>query len=540
MKIKNIKLLSILIVLFLVVRVILLIGQPYLDGDNSYVAVFAKHISDKDIRPFFGYNEHYNGGLVVESYLAALLFKLFGVSSIVFKLSALLFSLTLLIISYLFLSKYFTNEIAFISCILYAVPTHFFAEWNLYVVGYMMALLMHIILLWMIFDFFYNNKRSPAFLIVFGLLSAFSYYVLEYVIVLLFVFFIFWFVENKKFFLSKEFWIYVSSFIVGLIPVIIYNITTNLANIKHLFAGSFIHRIVCKYNLMPKEVQFGDRLVPHCDVFSYFQKGINVKSFFLNVFPNFFSDTIYGMIFSIIFLVLFCYLFYKYRKDIITFLSHLIPRKSIKIKKLNKGIFLFIYTLIFILAYFFSGHTDNYHLFPIYPFTFFLMGIALIDIFKSKRKLLLCIIFIILIGNLVDNIAFAKTEKIEDGKGDYSNIISFLNNIDVTHFYSTYFIKWRIIFQTKESIIGSCENLCPCVYRYPPYEEEVKNSASFVYILNKDSKIEMSLRTYLKDNDINYNIEEINTKLIFYNISTKIRPHEFINECSYFDGLPIK
>jgi 4-amino-4-deoxy-L-arabinose transferase-like glycosyltransferase len=537
---KDIWILMILSLIFISVRVILLLGShSHLTGDDSYVAILAKHIYEGGERPFFGYNEHYNGGLAIEAYLAAILFKIFGVSAVVFRLSGLLISFALLITAYFFLKKYFSRKIAFVSGLLYSVPPSFFASWNMYVVGYMATLLIHIVLLWFMFEFIYDEKKRTAKqMIILGLLSALGYYILEYVIVILSVFFIFWFAENKKFLATKNFLAYIASFIIGIIPVIIYNLKTNFANIKHLLAGTFIHRIVCKFGLLPSELPFGDKMVSHCKIFTEFKKGVDIKGFFSSSFPSLFSHTFYGFLFSLFFIIVLVFMLYTYRESIKKLFIAFFPKKSVKIRALDKEAFFLIYIMIFIALYFLSGYTNAHHLFPIYPFLIFIIGIFFVKFIAKKSKLaFLIIISVVITGNLIDNISLANYDPAVGDEGDYKQIISFLNQINAKHVYAAYFEKWRIMFESNEKIIASCQDLCPCGYRYPAYEKEVNDSSDFVYVLNKGSRIENSLREYLQKNLIRHDKKEINNKVIFYSLSKKIRPNEFLKSCSYSDGL---
>ena len=65
----------------LLIRLLLLFnGQRFVDGDEGVVGIMARHITEGSF-PITRYGQHYGGGHVIEAYLAALLFLLFGIRS---------------------------------------------------------------------------------------------------------------------------------------------------------------------------------------------------------------------------------------------------------------------------------------------------------------------------------------------------------------------------------------------------------------------------------------------------------------------------
>ncbi|NDC38496.1 MAG: hypothetical protein EBZ48_10645 [Proteobacteria bacterium] len=69
-----------------------------IDSDEGIVGLMAKHISEGSRFPIFFYGQHYMGSF--EAFVAAALFKLFGISSVTLKLAPLLFSLAMVPLMY--------------------------------------------------------------------------------------------------------------------------------------------------------------------------------------------------------------------------------------------------------------------------------------------------------------------------------------------------------------------------------------------------------------------------------------------------------
>jgi hypothetical protein len=65
-------------------------------------------------------------------------------------------------------------------------------------------------------------------------------------------------------------------------------------------------------------------------------------------------------------------------------------------------------------------------------------------------------------------------------------IIGYLKRQNISCFRGTYFIQWRIIFESREQLIGSSRGLWPTADRYPPYDELVRNARRIALIFHKD------------------------------------------------------
>ena len=321
--------------------------------------------------------------------------------------------------------------------------------------------------------------------------------------------------------------------------MIIYNLRHNFANIKQLFAGTFIHRFVCEQNLLPKAVDFGGRIVDHCKIFGE----TRIKSSFpetLETIHSFFGDGISGYIYLFIFLISLAYILYLNYDNFKLIFRGLFKLKNSKIKKLKfLEIFVVFYLLLYFLAYLFSGFSDTQHLLPIYPFLAIVIALSFNYFLSSQKTKQYSIMAIVLLCLIIFSSIISYISIINLGnKEDESNIINFLNENEIKYAYTTYFIKWKMTFQSDENIIASCDGLCPCNYRYPLYEEIVSKQDKIAIILWDNSLLNAKLKDYIYEKNIIFNTFSINGKTAYYNFSEKVIPSDFIQNCKYGDGLP--
>jgi len=502
--------LAIVTALFLAVRLFAIFtSQMHVDPDAAYYSMIARYISSGEIFPFYA-AMHYNGGITIESYLAAFTFTVFGISDLSVKLTVLAVTLLCTVLFYYFMEKFFGEKTAIIAGLIFAMSTSVFTPYNILLVGYMSLLVSFMILLILFYRITFD--RSGQWFL-FGIASGLAYYVLEYSVVLVFSCLLFWLITRRKE-LVQKLPVLAVSFFVGFLPVLIYNVLNNLANFKHLVAGTFVHRIACEYNLVPKAVEFGDRVVSHCDVFTMFEKGQSITGLFTRTIPHLFSYFWIRWVFYIAFIGCLALVIYT------------------NIRKRNhKEIFIVFSFLVFMIAYLVSGYRDIQHLFPAYIFIFIIFAMAI----RKMKKAQVVVLVLLLAFGLADNIMFSGG--VYRNPGEYHEIISFLNENGIRYVYASHFIKWKIIWHSEEAIPASCLNLCPCQEgEHISYDDFVKGSDDFAVILHENSAIEKTLRDYMEK--VPHNARTIDKKVIYYGFE----PFDLkgaIPGCTYSDGAPV-
>ena len=116
-----------------------------------------------------------------------------------------------------------------------------------------------------------------------------------------------------------------------------------------------------------------------------------------------------------------------------------------------------------------------------------------------------------------------------------SELVDFLKFKDIRYIYAVDFIKWKVLFESKEEVIASCYYLCPCMtYNMPPYNDMVNNAERYGYVFFNDSGYNERLINYLNKNNINYNVKEFKAVNVYYGFSRDARPNIVFSEWDLF------
>ena len=217
-----------LVVLFLIIRLSILItsiDKIYFD-DELYRGNIAKELIVGPALSFFDYQRsEYEGGSLVIGVLAVPFFLLFGETVLSLKLVALLFSLAAFITWYLFLDKFFHRWAAIVASLLWIFSPSIYTKWGLCSYGAYYELNFFIILAIYIFYqiFFIQDKRWLFALL--GVISGFALFFSYMFSTALAVILLFWFIFDKKFILTKNFFLFAVFFLLGFSPWIWFNVT---------------------------------------------------------------------------------------------------------------------------------------------------------------------------------------------------------------------------------------------------------------------------------------------------------------------------
>ena len=121
--------LAAMLLLALVLRLDFLVANNFvIDSDEAIVGLMAKHIVEGADLPVFYYGQHYMGSF--EPLLAALSFKVFGISNAALKAVPLIFSLLLLILLYALGLQLGGRCVSRVAVLLAAVPPSTLLIWS--------------------------------------------------------------------------------------------------------------------------------------------------------------------------------------------------------------------------------------------------------------------------------------------------------------------------------------------------------------------------------------------------------------------------
>jgi len=526
-KISNILFLCILIVT-LVFRIIMVFYSPlqFTDADEAVIGIMAKHIMEMGEIHFFQIGHSFGGDMVVQSLIAVPFFIVFGISTLALHIEAIFLTALVVATAYLVFRRVFNEKVALLTALFLSIPSPVYVEFTRNSSWHIFPLTLDLLLFFFFYWVFFKKQASSRNLILFGLLSAFSIWVTEFSIPLIIIFIVYWFIIDRRFIFKRSFHAYILSFVIGSLPVIIYNITHKLSNIKHLFAQSFIHKIVCEYNLFPSLAYCLDEPV---------KVSKNIFLFFGNSLPSLFGESIFRFAPYLLILISISYIIHKNRQLFYSVILSFFRKNSAKTKDIHIPIeaAIIFYILLFAGLFYLRGADKPRYLLPAYPFFMLVIAIFIAEFSKKISNMSLKVIFlstIILIIPLVNlNEASLLYKRPASEIPQILQVKDVLLANNVIYVYAEYWIKWPIIFESNEQIIASCDHMCYCLgegrkSRYPKYEEIVNNSKNFGYVVREKSEYSRRFKEYLSMNNVSYNSERIGNFFVYYSLSKEIRP----------------
>lgn len=385
---KNTVCLCILIILYLTVRlVILFLGTKEIyGGDEICYGAVAKELIQGPVLPAYCFfPSNYSGGQYIMPFLMVPFFIVFGPSYLALKLASLLFPFSIFIILYLFLCKFFNLRVAFLTSILLILSPPSYTRMSFLAIGtHMESSLFTIIALYVFYKlFFYENQETSnnyylkAYSILFGLISGFGCFFSYLFIIVLLTLFILLFAFNKKLFLTKNFVLFVFSFLIGFSPWLYKNIfVTHFGGIDLLKKG-FLRSSPDMINIS----QFFHRV-------TLFPSFIMQSMYFKNI--GLISEDLLSYTYFFIFCISYLTLAWKNRLVIAHFFQMFFSFKEYQINFAHsaKEAFFLAYPLIFLFIYAFSNFKlgEFRYLMPVYPFMFIPISLFIDSLWRKKYK----------------------------------------------------------------------------------------------------------------------------------------------------------
>jgi len=397
--IKN-KILLILCAGYILFRLTVLFTSPYLfDYEESRIGLIAKEIIDGPKLPVWEYQSMFGshqGGLLLNGLFVIPLFSIFGEYGVVIKLLWLIISLATLITMFLFLQKFLNKQIAILSCLFFILSPQFFTIRNLADgSGYTGAVLFTILIMYFFYNIFFNNKQKFKDFALFGVICGFALFFELSSLVMIFTCILFWYLFDKKFFLKKEFFVFLAFFLIGFSPWLCYNFTHDFMGYHTLTPSKFFQSSQTDNFILAsgsKFIKLVAKDIP--DSFNSIDWNFRNGDYFEYTFYLKFLN--YG--YYLMFFVSFFYLIYLNRKKILKAVTCLIPlnKFSIKPNKIGKEVFILAYPVIYVIIFSLSryylgpaGWSKGYrYILPIYPFIFMIISLFITNWFNKKNKIL--------------------------------------------------------------------------------------------------------------------------------------------------------
>ena len=471
---------------------LLLTSQSHVDGDEGVIGIMARHIITRGELPIFFYGQHFGGGGAIESYLAVLPFAVFGESGISLKLVALIMALAVLLLTYLFCLRYINKFTAVAATAILATATPLI-EWHTKMRGGYAALPLFYMVILLIYAWIaYRREHRWHYFFLLGLLCGGAYYNKALILPLLIALFLTTFCWKRIFWRIKSIVLFIAGFLTGVSPLIYYNLTHNFRNLRYtLYISSGGEKpwldkavgLISKYLpgfFIERNV---DRFVPSLPLRSWVEYSIYAG--------------------------LFLYMLFSCRSSLKAIMRAWLPGNfwGRRLKPPQaEGILLF-YLIIFLLlqtrsrAISFSPR----YLLPLFPALAIVSGAAIGRLWHSNANFIrtigmiaLSVLIILGLGNHIFHIGPSTvTDDVLLPEGRIANlqtsgraaevIINYLKQHKVYYAHCSYFLQWRILFESRETVIASSQEFAVGPSRYPAYDRQVRKAETFALIFHKDS-----------------------------------------------------
>lgn len=474
---------------------------PHIDSDQAIFALQGIHILKGEF-PVFQWGLAYMGD--IQSYFDAFLFYLFGPSRLVVDIVPVIISLFFIVITYLLGKEIFGEKGGILSALFASVAPFYLSihgGWARY--GYMETLLFgsFILLITLRLSKAEDRKDRGRLLILLGFVSGIGFWTNFLIITYFPAVGLYLLIKDRRIF-KKETFLAIPSFILGSLPVWIYNLRHSFASLGILEVG---HKEPFIKNLK------GLILVGMPEI-------IGVKT------PD--GTMIYGISYIIlaIYLLSFIYLIIKGIKDFIPAPSALSPKgRGQRVRGGGTGLIL-LFFLSFFLIFSASGFGSSVwgtrrYLLPLYSVAPVILCLLLIRIKEHSKPLMTGIALFILSINSYGNI---KDYAFIDQKGfkEYKErrriereIFNFMKGKEVVHSYVLdYWLGPRLTFDSGEEIIFAQ----PLGDRNPDYTRRINEAKNFSYLIgiNMAVDFEESLKRIMAG----YEKKVFGEYLLFYSI----------------------
>ncbi len=450
-------------------RFVLLNGsEAIMDADECVVGIMAMHINNGESIPLFFYGQHYGGGHVLEALIAAGLFRITGtVSGMYVQMVPALFSifLLLLIFEWTYRSGGLAKAAAAALFLIISAP---YMRISFKVNGYVETVFIGLYALYIIESIISDKTGKLRGLKYFAAsaLLGLAYWSFDFGLVYAMAAFVIVVLKGRQEMNLKYIPVIAGGFATGCSLLIYDNIVHDFANLRHLLTGSS-----GEGTMLTRSAANFINLTTH-DLPAYFTPE-SIHNFMQ-------TPPLTGYITAAI---LTCGFLYSsiWRKRSRMPLSFVLAAAA----------YLFLYVISS-----FASISPRY-LMPAGVFMAAAAGIAAVDLISMRKPLpvalaIICAICVTAIS-LGDLRAISRDFDVVEGNVRTSpesldRVIVLLREQDIDCVNTTYFIKWRILFNTREQI-NAVDILSPMKKdMYSRYEDKGCNSIKHTaFVFHKDS-----------------------------------------------------
>lgn len=478
---------TLIVIVALSVRVNLMRSvETRLDADESIVGLMSKHIAVGKPIPLFFYGQHYGGGHVIEALGASAWWPIlhrpssFAVQSIPVLCSVLL----IFLVFYYMRMKFNLFSASLASLILaFSIP---FVKSSLKADGYIETILFCFfsLILYELSEKAYAEKAAKRLLsLVFFCGLCLGIGIWSYDFAILYVPIIILLAAPRVLRSLPRIILFIFGLAAGASPAIYDNIKYNFAHLEHLSSGG------------PSGASSSNSIA------------INVITFFKDFLPAFFSpDCVHNfslpahpyswLIYSSVIISTFVLLFHFRKTPITLFLAPAIVFLALSISG-------------------YSGKSPRY-LLPLEPFLSMILAAAINTLVSHKKlafNLIAATICALFLSGTIIGYSFLSTDNsimegnVKTDPASLPAVAAFLKKLNIDCVYTSYFIKWQLLYMSDENINAVDIQAHERKYSYDEYEKKGCSSPDLpVFVFHKYSPYLRTVNKIYQDRNLNYKI----------------------------------
>ncbi|MBN1384655.1 MAG: glycosyltransferase family 39 protein [Elusimicrobia bacterium] len=463
-----------ILVLVLIFRIcFVFINSNFMHTDEAIHGLMAKHIITRGTLPVFSYEEEITGVLYL--YPAALSFMIFGVSNMAFKIIPVMISVIFVYLIYILGSITVNRKTGIIAMLFAGFCPPFLNMWSVNACSeYITIITMGTLILILGIDIICDRHLKPntAYLLL-GLISGIGFWINPLIISYILTVFLLVFITDKKIFFKPVFALFITGFLIGNAPMIIFNASSavraagglddsqNWLSYITIFGETNVS-ILSKIATLPSKLrEIAAVSIP-----------IMIGGFVWEL-----ESSIIRKIIAVILMAVFwiSVIYTLYKRIIDTVLN----RKEIK--KIDFLIIQFILTImIFSVSKFGFLTKEPRYLLPIFTAIPIFQAIFLCEIKFKTKKFFVASVSGILLLNIYGNISFSRTVDPDHSMCPYDKkLIKYLVENNIKTPASDYWVAYQITFATNEKVIGIPFGL----QKFAMYKNHIKRFNNIHYLI---------------------------------------------------------
>lgn len=456
---------------------ILLTSQSHVDGDEGVIGIMGQHILLRHEHPLFFYGQLYGTGAALEAHLAAAIFALFGTSGVALKMVSLLLFWGALILVYVISRRFLTERAALWAMALFGLATPLI-EWRTKMRGgYAGIPFFSLLVVFFYLQIVERDQKPWHRYFLLGLAMGGAWFNSSLALSLLAALFLHALFVARRFFRPAVLMILVG-ILLALSPIIWHEIQTDYEYTRYLTSlgtsrpsGEDVQKVFTEFLprfFIPANVDQYAADLPWTGWLEYsLYAGVTLAAvcLFFTMRPAFPQRRLLGLM-------------------ILTICIHLLL---------------------------FSVSTDRArsprYLLPLYVPLLFMVVIVQHYLQERFSKIRLhyaatAVLGILLGIGIYHNACYLRPSTVTDDilltdwrivnvqtDGNLAaRIIEYLRARDITYLRTGYFLQWRILFESQETIIASSEGYFPTIQRFAEYDQQVAEANRVAIVLHQDSR----------------------------------------------------